>query len=207
MNQDMVRGFSDEMESIVKTSGGVLKEVGSRIVNTLRSAPEAASLALRSAPSAIASYTYKAPNSIASNIANTVRGFKNPIANASEGLRESIKWAPGNRLNSAMFVGGTALGVPGVVKKEDPTGEGRSRLRRAATFAGETAGGLVGFKHGLSGNIAGTLLGHAAGSMAGKGIDKARGYKPPRGAKQRDLYPTVRAEAPISMVSQLPNET
>lgn len=76
-------------------------------------------------------------------------------------------------LNTA-FAASTVLNA---VPKEDPSGEGKSRLRRALGGIGGTIGGTVG--KGVSGGILGAGLLGGAGDLVGKGIDKLRGYKHP----------------------------
>jgi hypothetical protein len=53
-----------------------------------------------------------------------------------------------NRLGKALTVLPAALAMPGALKKEDPTGQGRSRVERLGDVAGQTVGGLAGFGAG-----------------------------------------------------------
>lgn len=75
----------------------------------------------------------------------------------------------------------TGLGLAGTIAEsapeKDPSGQGRSRLRRALEGAGTTLGGLAG--KGLVGSIAGGIAGSTAGGLAGRAIDTVRGYKSP----------------------------
>jgi hypothetical protein len=169
MNRAMLKAFSVELQSIEKNAG-FLRDVGT-------------------------------------NIGNTLKGFTSPVQATKKGwqvggwtqggeskamLQHGLpvgqlgkKWAAGKGVGrflpgaKSMTVAGGALMLPSVLKKEDPSGKGTSRLERGARFVGNQVGGLIGAPYGLSGAIAGSLIGELGGAVVGKGIDKARGYKKP----------------------------
>ena len=63
-------------------------------------------------------------------------------------------------------------------KKDDPTGQGRSRIARATGLAGNIAGGILGSSMGATAGTITGLAGGAIGRGVGAGIDKLRGYRP-----------------------------
>lgn len=142
---------------------------------------------------------------VGTNIGNTLKGFTTPVQSLKKGW-EVGGWSQGgesrNMLAAGLPVGargknwaggkgigrhlpgGKALTVatglmmaPEALKKEDPTGRGRSRAERIGSFIGNQAGGLIGTPYGLSGAIAGSLVGEGAGKVVGKAFNKITGKK------------------------------
>jgi hypothetical protein len=108
------------------------------------------------------------------NIGSTLqKTFTNPVQAAKAGFNWSKKDLAGHPINTALTVGGTAMGVNDLRKKQDPTGRDRGRLERVGDFAGQTAGGLIGAPHGITGGIAGSIVGGKILGGAGKVADKA----------------------------------
>ena len=114
------------------------------------------------------------------NVKKTLTAFKTPGRSLSEGWTATMR--PGGKPLSTpwkVFMGGSlALGVHGAAKKEDPTGRGRSRLRRVTGLVGDQAGGLIGAPFGLAGGLTGSYIGGKLGDVAGAGIDRVRGVRP-----------------------------
>lgn len=75
---------------------------------------------------------------------------------------------------------GLLTGVRDVATKNDPTGRGHSRLRRALRFAGDQAGGIITAPFGFTGGMFGSMVGGKVGDLAGAATEKLRGYKPRR---------------------------
>ena len=71
------------------------------------------------------------------------------------------------------LVGTAANALP----EQDPSGQGKSRTRRALEGIGGTIGGAAG--KGLVGSLAAGAVGTMAGNIAGKAVDAVRGYRPP----------------------------
>lgn len=112
------------------------------------------------------------------NVGNTLNTmFSSPVQGMKQGLKTTVGDLKGHPLLTSMMAASTAMGVNDLRKKEDPSGEGRSRLRRATAFAGEQAGGLIGAPFSLAGGIAGGMMGKKIGDTIGGGIDMVRGYK------------------------------
>lgn len=116
-----------------------------------------------------------------SNIGNALHAIANHPGQAFKaGIKETMKDVTTGHPLKRLGVGGlfaltTGSDVYNTLKKEDPTGQGRSRLARGAQAAGSFAGGMMGAPYGLSGGVVGGLTGEAAGRMVGKGIDRLRG--------------------------------
>jgi hypothetical protein len=124
---------------------------------------------------------------VVSNLAETAGGFLRPGQAIRQGWKTTIdSFRPGvagatslgAKANLALMGGGTVMGLPEVVKKEDPRGKGRSRVERGAGFIGSQVGGLIGAPFGISGGIASGVAGDAIGRRVGRAVDRVRGYKP-----------------------------
>lgn len=80
----------------------------------------------------------------------------------------------GSRLWKGIGVGMTALQLPGVLKSEDPSGQGRSRFERGLSLAGDTAGGFIGAgvaaKHFPNSKWIAPIAAGTAGSMLGSKV-------------------------------------
>ena len=53
-------------------------------------------------------------------------------------------WKSGGPMGKVLNVGVPLMQLPGALKQEDPTGQGRSRTERVADVAGQGVGGMVG---------------------------------------------------------------
>jgi hypothetical protein len=141
-----------------------------------------------------------------SNVVNAGKAMLHPVQGFKAGMTETVK---GKGIMPAVNVGLTGLGaaamVPGVVKKEDPSGHGRSRVARGLAAAGGTVGGIIGTPFGLTGGIAAGVAGEALGRGAGNLVDKARGIKhkkPP--VQQAQAFDQAHPDAALSSQTTRP---
>lgn len=65
-------------------------------------------------------------------------------------------------------------GVRDTAAKNDPTGAGRSRLRRGLHLAGSQLGGIMGAPYGIVGGLVAGGIGGKVGDTAGRVVDYAR---------------------------------
>lgn len=72
----------------------------------------------------------------------------------------------------------TIMSAKDLLNKEDPTGQGRSRLSRALEFGGTLGGGILGATSGATGGTIMSMAGGAAGRGLGALADYVRGYSP-----------------------------
>lgn len=117
-----------------------------------------------------------------SNLAETVGTLAAPREAVRAGWRETVEGLKtpgmGGKFNAGMLALGTAASIPGMAAKNDPSGQGDSRIARGAAFVGSQVGGLMGAPFGLTGGLAGGIAGDIAGRKVGRAIDRVRGYKP-----------------------------
>ena len=129
----------------------------------------------------VGSFVSRHAQGIGKNLAGTAGTVLRPGQAMREGMKATVDsmktpgW--GGKINTALLVGGTGLMIPSVVKKEDPSGQGASRIARGARFAGGTIGGIMATPFGLSGGIAGGIAGDAVGKRVGSAIDRVRGLR------------------------------
>jgi hypothetical protein len=153
----MTLAFMDEMSKIAESraktkKAGFMANVGNRITSNVAGA--------------------------GANIGGALHQmFSHPIQGLARGAKETVTGLKGHPWLTAAILGGTALGIHDLSKPVDPTGAGRSRAHRTAEFVGDQAGGLIGAPFGFAGSIAGGMMGKKIGDLAGKTIDKVRGYK------------------------------
>lgn len=133
---------------------------------------------------------------VAKNVGNTVAAFATPKESLKKGWEAT--WRPGGQplhpLSKALMAYGAYNDVKMIAPQQDPTGMGRSRLHRGLSAVGSQLGGVIGAPHGISGGIAGGMLGAKMGDLAGRAIDKVRGFKrvpqaphlPPRPVGQQE---------------------
>lgn len=112
------------------------------------------------------------------NTLKTVRDFGTPIKSIKKGVKHDFrdvakKGIKGINAGHVLNVAGAASTAGDAFRKEDASGQGRSRVRRITAWAGDQAGGFVGARHGLAGAITGGLVGRRAGEMVGGAVDKA----------------------------------
>lgn len=81
----------------------------------------------------------------------------------------------------SMTLGFTAASLPGALRKEDPSGEGRSRVERMGGVLGGTVAGLAGARTGIIPSVAIGMAGDYAGSRLGRLVSPRRpgGVPPP----------------------------
>lgn len=123
-----------------------------------------------------------------SNVTDAVKSFASPVKSFQRGMR-FVKRDSRNALGKALLVGGTAMGLPTVLAKHDPTGENRSHLRRGLEFAGGEIGGIMGSPFGLSGAMTASTIGSVMGNRAGALVDRMRGYGRPAPAMLQQPAP------------------
>lgn len=156
---------------------------------------------------------------VGTNVGNTLKGFTRPVQAVKKGWNEGgwtqaqeantmlrqgktvgklgTKWAKGKGAgrflpgNKALTLAGTAMMAPGAFKKEDPTGQGRSRTERIGALAGNTVGGLIGAPYGFSGSIAGSVVGELGGKYLGRAVNKVTGKKKPKAAPVAQREPEL----------------
>jgi hypothetical protein len=145
MNQDTLNGFSDELAGIIKSSG-VLRNVGQRIVSGSRA--------------------------VASDVGGALSAFNTPVQSLKSGAKEMFSTK--HPFTAAMNVGLAALGAPEAFAKDDPTGAGRSRANRVASYTGNQLGSIMTTRQGFAGSLVGGMVGGKAGSIVGNSIDKVR---------------------------------
>lgn len=108
------------------------------------------------------------------NARNTLTGFATPLQSMKMGLKSTS-----GTFNKTLLGIGAAAGAPEAFSAEDPRGENRSRTERAASWAGEQAGGLIGSPHGfLTGPIVGSIVGKQIGKITGKIVHNGIGKTP-----------------------------
>ncbi len=97
----------------------------------------------------------------------------------------------------------TAAALPGALKKEDPMGEGRSRLERLSGLAGSTLGGFAG--SGAMSSlpmkklpVARSIVGAIGGSMLGERLSTA----PFRAARAKAEMPVLSDEQRAQLMSR-----
>lgn len=161
-----VSAFLDEMEKIAMSEGvkpedmaSILrKEAGvSSLVNLVKGTSKLHGRKL-----------IKHLNGIKNNAKNTTKGFLNPKKSVREGwseLKKDMSKRDGDSSLNNKWTRRTAVGIGVGVdaheigSKEDPRGEGRSRSQRLRGVIGSQVGGLIGYKHGVTGSIIGSLAG------------------------------------------------
>jgi phage tail tape-measure protein len=144
------------------------------------------------------------------NVGNTLKGFTRPVQATKKGWNEGgwsqgqeartmlqqgkkvgklgTKWSTGKGVgrflpgNKAITLASSAAMIPSTFKKEDPSGQGKSRAERIGSLAGNTVGGLIGAPYGFSGSIAGSVIGDVGGRYLGKAVNKVTGKKKPKKA-------------------------
>src|SRR5690606_3146949 len=150
--------FLDELDKISFDVGGYLRNAGSRV----------------------SKWALNHAEGIGDNVGNAAVAFATPRESLKKGW--DATWTPGGKPLHPIYKGlmGYSLltGLRDVAYKNDPSGRGHSRLRRATRFLGDQAGGIMAAPFGLTGGIFGSVVGGKAGDMMGSAIDKLRGYRP-----------------------------
>jgi hypothetical protein len=113
------------------------------------------------------------------NIGGAIGAFATPVKSLQKGWNAT--WTPGGKplhpAYKALMGYGLITGARDVAMKNDPSGRGHSRTRRALRFAGDQLGGVIAAPFGLTGGLVGSLGGAKVGDLAGAAYDKLRGYK------------------------------
>jgi len=185
MNPITFAAFGDELEKIASSKNGTknfwakkktafIANLGTKIVHTLKPAYKAGAElmhrgwntggggkgALKGWMGAGKDQATSLPGKIYENVASL------------GGLTKHLPVGP-----KALTVGFGALGAKDALKKEDESGQGRSRAERMGSVIGGTAAGIAGGAMGLPGAVATGIAGDYLGGRAGRAI-KGRTPKP-----------------------------
>jgi hypothetical protein len=180
--------FLDELEKISLSMGQAgtwAAQQAGKAGKWVAQQPHAMGAAVRAAPQAVARGVKNIPNSMrgaGENIGNAVASFASPRESLRKGWEAT--WRPGGKSLNPLFKGLMAYGAYNDVKqmmpREDPTGQNRSRIHRGLAAAGAQAGGIMSAPFGMTGGIVGSLAGAKMGDLAGRAVDRVRGYKKPQ---------------------------
>lgn len=161
MNSATYLAFFDEMEKIKEA--GLLRDIGMRIVRTAKAAPGAAVQGMKSIPGHV--------RGSIQNAGSTISAFGTPIDSFKKGWKATTTdFHQMGRGQKALLAMGFAGSAHEALAKNDPLGQGRGRIERAATAVGDQLGGIVGTPFGITGGIVGGQIGRKAGKAVGKGI-------------------------------------
>lgn len=174
--------FLDELEKISLQMPSMASAA-----NYVKGIPQRTGQFIRNIPQETGKFVRSVPQRMAQGVQNTgtaIGRFGTPVKSLREGWQAT--WNPqGASSRHLAFVRGmTALGayqgVQSVRPKEDPTGLGRSRTHRALRSIGEQVGGIIAAPvPGFAGPMVGSLVGGKVGDVAGRTVDRLRGYKTP----------------------------
>lgn len=165
MNSVTMRAFREEMEELQKTAG-FMTNVGTAVGNKLKAVPGL----LQKAPAMLGKQV--------DNAGKTISAFSTPGKSLASGGRAMVSDFSGMGTGMKALMGyGAVMSGRDAIKKEDPTGQGRSRLQRSTAFAGEQMGSVIGQPFGLAGAVVGGAVGKRLGSGTGKALDLIRGRK------------------------------
>jgi hypothetical protein len=113
------------------------------------------------------------------NIGKAIGAYATPVESMRRGWKHTLHDTKSMGLPmKALWGVGLASGIRDVASEEDPQEKGRSRIHRALTFAGDQAGMIMSAPFGFWGGMAGSAIGSKVGDMAGRAVDKLRGYRP-----------------------------
>ena len=182
MNNATFRGFLDEVGKIKKA--GILRNVGTRIVHTLKPVGEL----MRKGWNTGGNKSGFAPGWFRAG--KEGKGIYESVTSLG-GLTGHLPVGP-----KSMTVGFGALGAKDALKKEDESGQGRSRAERIGSLVGSTTAGIAGGAMGLPGAIATGIAGDFAGGRIGRAI---KGRTPPA------AVPQVPAVSQAPTMGKVPN--
>jgi hypothetical protein len=115
----------------------------------------------------------------AGQMGQAAAAFLTPQKSFQQGMQATFR--PGGKPLGfgwkALMGYGLATGARDVMKSQDPSGQGHSRLRRAAKLVGDQAGGIIGAPFGFAGGVSASLIGGKLGDLAGAAADRMRGRK------------------------------
>jgi hypothetical protein len=154
MKSSILQAFRDEMESILgqEKTAAFMADVGNKILTTMRSG-----------------WNYGSENPGGGWLGEGMKlEGKGGIGRAYEraitlnGLTRHLPVGP-----KALTVGFTAASLPGALKKEDPSGQGKSRAERLGSLAGSTIGGIA-MAHSIPGSLGAGIAGDYIGGKIGR---------------------------------------
>lgn len=201
MRNYRMEAFIDEMGDIVKQAD-VMKDVGGPIKQT----PSLKDRILDIAGPHAGMLAFGAVNDVMGgrNLKLDMRELAGKLRSPStfgDGIGEGAKMyamgpgkifaknqGMGNRIGQGMALLGTGMSLleaKDAFKKQDPTGEGRSRAARLSGLAGRIGGGILGSRMGMTAGLITGMAGDAVGRGVGAGIDYLTKYKPPSAVTNR----------------------
>jgi len=142
------------------------------------------------------------------------KSLKTPVKSLKEAFRENyMNLRTGNKIdkwkafNAGMLGLSTAQGAHAALKKEDPTGQGRSRSERVGALVGGTTAGLLTLPHtrfalGLPVAIAGGMAGESVGGRIGRMVGPRRKMPPAPVNQPADAAPPESMAPPEAPVDQ-----
>lgn len=161
-----MRGFSSELGAIY--SSEKVKEAW--FLNALAQGGKAAAKWGAGSATAAGKGALNWAKGVPGQFGTAVKDLATPIKSAKEIWHADGNWG------KAFNIGGTALGLPGALSKEDPSGEGRSRLDRLSGIAAGSAVGHVTSRAGLLPSLAFSI---GADVATGKAVGAVVGRKKP----------------------------
>lgn len=116
---------------------------------------------------------------VARDLKTPIRSMKKSLSDNYLNLMEGNKLNKWKAFNAGMLALGTYQGAKAALRKEDPSGKGRSRAERVGRLVGSTSAGLLTLPYtrfglGIPVNLAGTLAGEAVGSRIGRMLGPRR---------------------------------
>ena len=150
--------FDRHPEAKLEKKAGILHNVGTRIAHTLKPAGEL----IQKGWNTGGNKSGFAPGWFGAG--KEGKGIYESVTSLG-GLTSHLPVGP-----KSMTVGFGALGARDALKKEDESGQGRSRDERVGSLVGGTAAGIAGGAMGLPGAIVTGIAGDYAGSRIGRAI-------------------------------------
>jgi hypothetical protein len=185
MNKYMMSAFLDELGDIVKEAD-VMRDVGDPIDTSPSLKDRAMSLI---GPNAInIGFGLMSDLQNKRNITGDLSLLGENVMHPSgfgpmivPGAKSYFTGAPGTggwRALNLLGTGATILEAKDALKKEDPTGNKRSRADRVSRVLGRVAGGVLGSGMGQTAGAVTGMVGESLGKGLGAGIDYLTGYDP-----------------------------
>lgn len=160
MNAATLMAFQNELEKIAFfKSSGLLRDVGTRIISTAKSAKKITQGGVK-------------------NVGNAVGAFATPAESFKRGWKTTTTdFGSMSKPLKGMMALGLVTGGHEALSKDDPYGNNRGRAERVGAVAGDQLGGIVGAPFGLAGGVAAGMIGRKVGGTLGKGVDLLRKSK------------------------------
>jgi len=158
MNPAVVRGFVDEMEKI-----SFMANLGTKIVQTAKAGGKLMKDGWQTGGGGTG--RLKGWMGAGKEQASSLPGKIYENITSLGGLTKHLPVGP-----KSLTVGFGALGAKDALKKEDSTGQRRSRAERMGSVIGGTAAGIAGGAMGIPGAIATGIAGDYAGGRIGRAI-------------------------------------